>query len=569
MLDSEPGPVPRLTKVAEVRKLQTVLAAAKFYSDTPDGKWGDKSRTAVSDFQKKYDLKVTGKPNEETWNKLNEVARDRWKQAKAHSDENPEVSEVSAAEDSASQPEAANLQANAETENGEKAGAAPLGMVAQAKLASESAAGDHLIQTTIDSDSTSADSAKAATEAAPDNASPETEVASADAGPGKNVDPESLPISKAGEETEAVAENSQSEEAVQVADAGNSSPESDDENSSAKTGSTEPQNAGEAAVAAPKIAEVTLPEIDSNGKEKPVVVHVNADAGAARRTPIATPATISTELKPEQDKIKIEIADAGSAKAIKPSHVQAVPIVSGDKITAPGKDGKPVASKSLRKAPGATLRSTSKENELDRQMERAQDAARDENPGSATVSNNPTLSVEKSHVVEPVNSLVDKMSRSIESKAASDTDPNATRRAKEELAKAKTESDKRNAEEKVQEVEDAYKLLKSRFSDEVKHGSLADTMAKIDNGFAAMKQDFKKGNFAPIVERCDGFKLAIEMLTNDAAKLYVENCLEKKSVRNKLNKSAVKDIENLCGKNKYTEAADQIDKIAKLSKARS
>ena len=93
----------------------------------------------------------------------------------------------------------------------------------------------------------------------------------------------------------------------------------------------------------------------------------------------------------------------------------------------------------------------------------------------------------------------------------------------------------------------------------MKKGPLNGTLAKVDAGFKAMKEDYAKGNFDPIVERCDGFKLAIELLTNEAAEKYLVAKLDSKTARGKLSKSALKEIQVLKEKKKYIEAVSVLD----------
>lgn len=67
---ADPGPVPTLNTMDDVRKLQERLKAAGTYEGDVDGKWGDLTRTAMREFQEKAGVEVTGRPNRETWNAM-------------------------------------------------------------------------------------------------------------------------------------------------------------------------------------------------------------------------------------------------------------------------------------------------------------------------------------------------------------------------------------------------------------------------------------------------------------------------------------------------------------------
>ncbi len=63
----DPGPVPTLQNMKDVRKLQEQLKLAGTYTGEVDGKWGDLTRAAMREFQEKAGIEVTGRPNRETW----------------------------------------------------------------------------------------------------------------------------------------------------------------------------------------------------------------------------------------------------------------------------------------------------------------------------------------------------------------------------------------------------------------------------------------------------------------------------------------------------------------------
>lgn len=243
-------------------------------------------------------------------------------------------------------------------------------------------------------------------------------------------------------------------------------------------------------------------------KSDELVIRVNADAGASKSGSIATPAVVSKELK--------EVASAKSA--------------------APDPFG-----------PSAAVAADEKK--------------ADEAP-AVLVSAEPAQASTK--VVEPVSDLLGKVERDLQSSSAAPEASKAElKKALGDLEAAKKTSVSKKAKEKVDEVDAAYKLVKTRFSDELKKEPFADTMDKIENGYQAMKADFKKGNYDPIVERADGFKLAIELLANDAAKVYVEKKLESKSVREKISKTNLKEIEELQNQRKYLEASSLLDTSSK------
>lgn len=559
------GPVPRINKVADVKRLQETLAAARFYEAKADGKWGRQTITAVEAFQKKNKLKVSGKPDEATWKKLNEVVSARWevRPPKMRSAEKkvaakPEAVGASSGAAVAAEGKLASLEAPKAIVKI----TSPIAPVAEAPAAAER--DEEMKISAPESESAPAESAKAEPvkhEAAP--AEEPTEVAAAVPAKEEPVstpgaDAETLEISKPADNVDQAevteAPTPVKEEPVEVASA-------EVKRAIVIPPPSEPAPFAEVETAA--AAAPSEPENVASAAREDVVVRVNADAGLRTPEAMATPAVVSAEVKtpaPDDNNL-IAVAEAISApvevarpaEAIKaPAPAPAVELPE-ERIVAV--EPTVVASTKV-EAPGAQLRDQEREAALEKEMEKAQEL---EAAPTGMVSNPKPLEITKSsaRLVAPVDSLVQKVDREA-----------ASGKAKEEIEKAKTDALRKKAEDKVAEVEDAYKHLKDRFTDQVTKGSLANTMAKIDNGFTAMKGDFKKGNYSPIVDRCDGFKLAIEMLANDAAKLYVEATLDKKSVRSRLSKSEVDEIEKLCNKNKFIEAADQLDKVAKKGESK-
>ncbi len=55
---------------ASIRQVQVALKKAGYYKGNIDGKVGDMTKTAISDFQKDHGLKVDGILGQKTWNEL-------------------------------------------------------------------------------------------------------------------------------------------------------------------------------------------------------------------------------------------------------------------------------------------------------------------------------------------------------------------------------------------------------------------------------------------------------------------------------------------------------------------
>lgn len=259
------------------------------------------------------------------------------------------------------------------------------------------------------------------------------------------------------------------------------------------------------------------PESAAPSHKREVVVRVNADAGMPGNVALATPSAVSESFK----------KNAGSKS---PSRSSAV-------------------AQAIQK----------QRQSLEKELEEARVRVR-------TIASDSRYEIGKyaPKVLDPVNDLITKTQRALENNEGDAVElRKQISEALRGLDEAKKQSLARKAEEKVNEVESSYKAVKSRFSEEVKSGSLAETMGKIDSGFKAMQEDFKKANYDPIVELCDGFKLQIELLQKDAAKRYVDRRLASKSVKSKLSKSATAEVKSLLSQKKYVEAADLLDRSIK------
>jgi len=191
-----------------------------------------------------------------------------------------------------------------------------------------------------------------------------------------------------------------------------------------------------------------------------------------------------------------------------------------------------------------------------------------------SVSNDSTYEIKKyaPKMLEAVNNMADGLGGD----SLSD-DPEGTKerlaRITEELEKAKKESGRKKAESLVTGVRESYDDLKDSFSDRIKTLSLSDDeekkqretltvfVADIDRGFEAMEGDFKKGNYEPIFENGKAFKSTIDEINRGLAEIYVREKLSEKSLKSKLDKDEVEEIESLVEKSEHVKAADKLDKI--------
>lgn len=114
---SDPGPVPTLQTMADVRKLQERLKLAGTYEGEVDGKWGDLTRAAMRGFQENADLEVTGRPNRETWLALNSEDLDPATKVEADVDD-MKISEVASEASSDSDEVVVSLNADGTADPG-------------------------------------------------------------------------------------------------------------------------------------------------------------------------------------------------------------------------------------------------------------------------------------------------------------------------------------------------------------------------------------------------------------------------------------------------------------------
>ena len=280
-----------------------------------------------------------------------------------------------------------------------------------------------------------------------------------------------------------------------------------------------------AEAAKPPAGKVAAPEAPAKADaaaDEVVVKLNNVDAGAPVAETIATPAAVSSEAKQRSGAAE---ADAAAEAA--------------DKPVSDAKGGQPAVNPALEK-------------ELSHAQARI-----------AIAMNDSHYELGK-YAPEAAGSVND-MAGKVRDDVRANTRPTPEVRAEivkleSGLEEAKKEALRKKAEDKVAAVESAYTTLTGRFKDIVGKDPFKGTAEKIEAGYKAMKVDFKKGNYDPIVERCDGFKLAIDILMKDVADKYVAEKLGRKSVKSKLDKSTLKEIEKLRKEEKFIEAADVLDK---------
>jgi peptidoglycan hydrolase-like protein with peptidoglycan-binding domain len=441
------GPMPTLTTVADVTRIQEKLAAAGAYSGPVDGKWGQLTKDAMKSFQQKNSLATTGRPDKVTWEAL--VAK-----ADAGGAAPPDAAAVAAMPVSKLKSVAAAAVA-----------AAPAAKLpAKPEIELVSASKPSLIQSAV--------LESPAIAALP------------------SADAEKLEVSKpADEPVEAPAP-----EKAAVA----------------------PAPVKPAAPAPPP-----APAAAKAGEGEIVVKLNNVDAGKPAAETIATPVAVSTEAKPDG----AEVADkAGATPAAKSAAASATA----------KRDTNPALEKELAQAQARIAIAMS-----DSRYE---------------------LKKYAPQVVDSVNDLAGKVQTDVQSNAR--TTPEVRKdivKLESGLEEAKKVALRKKAEDKVAGVDAAYKSLTVRFKDAIAKEPFKGTAEKISAGYEAMKTDMKKGNYDPIVERCDGFRLAIEMLTNDVAEKYLADKLGRKSVKQTLNKSTLGEIDKLRKEKKFIEAADLLD----------
>ena len=272
-----------------------------------------------------------------------------------------------------------------------------------------------------------------------------------------------------------------------------------------------------AAASAP-IASDASPVAESPASRS-VVVKVNADAGVPDQPALPAPAAIGSG----------EAADSGVIR------------VPQEKVTSvPGS------------APAAAAAAVPRNDALERELAEAQARI-------AMVANDSRYEVRKyaPQNMEAVNSLADKVQRDLGSATAGEVQQNLVT-LESGLEEAKRLALRKKAQAHVESVDASYKLLTGRFAAQAGREPLKDTMEKVEMGYKAMKADLDKGNYDPILERCEGFKVSIDRLANDAARLYVADRLADKAVLAKLNKDTLKQIDGLKSSGKHVEAADLV-----------
>ena len=159
--------------------------------------------------------------------------------------------------------------------------------------------------------------------------------------------------------------------------------------------------------------------------------------------------------------------------------------------------------------------------------------------------------------MEAVSSLADKVQRDLGTATPGEVQQNLVT-LESGLEEAKRLAMRKKAQAHVDSVDASYKLLTGRFAAQAGREPLKEIMEKVELGYKAMKADLDKGNYDPILERCEGFKVSIDRLANDAARLYVADRLADKAVLAKLNKDTLKQIDGLKSGGKHVEAADVI-----------
>lgn len=434
-------PVPRITKVPEVRRIQQALVAAKCYSGVADGKWGHLTIVGLKSFQERSGLKMTGKMDKTTWAKL--YAAQQESAAGATAPATPNAVVASAPVAPPSEPKASIVTAKPEPAKAPAPVPAQASATAPVKLVSGSVgtqSGSVAPGIIAEARTALKNPAPAKTEAAPVVQKPTVEAAHA---------------------TTAAAVSG-------------------------------PQPGEVLAISGPA-AEGTTPKPN-------VVVSVgNSDANPGERPAIETPIAISPEAR--------DISASAGTQAAGQTRNEAL--------------------------------------ERDMAAARERDAAR---AGSLKAGG------ETVKVIGAADKVSDRLESPVETRSVS------TSRAATTKANPKAE-----AQAKVQEVEEAYKAVKARWAEQVRRGTLADTMSKIDSGFQAMKEDFKKGNYDPILKLGDGFKLRITMLSDEAAAAYVEDQMSNKTVRARISDEQAQEIEKLKKDKKFVEAADIVAACAKKS----
>lgn len=287
--------------------------------------------------------------------------------------------------------------------------------------------------------------------------------------------------------------------------------------------------------------------------EAPLVVKVNGDgvSNPDGVKPLATPASVSTlEAKGE------------SSAATDKAHATV-------KVSAPArsKDKKSESDADSKAAP-RDLAVASEDKEAEQEQFRKELASR--RAQIDTVGSDYDGKKYAPKTMEAVNNMV----ADFKIEAVSNNPTEARERlAKidQEIERAKSEAMKKKATETVEGVRKSYDALKKTFPSRIKALSLKDSeqkaqreeltelVAKVDLGFEAMEKDFKKGNYDPIFDNGKQFRSTIDEITRTVAEVYVSARLDEKTTRAKLDKSAIKEIEQAQKSEDHLKAAARLD----------
>lgn len=502
--EADTGPVPTLNSMEDVRRIQERLFAAKVYDGAIDGKWGKLTIDAMKAFQEKNDLEVTGKPNEKTWKKLSNITESQSKEiAKNVTPVDPgPVPTLSSVADVKKIQE---KLLEARVYEGEADGKWGKLTIDAMKSFQEQNGLDITGKPNLETWKKM------------------NEVAS-----GESLKKSSAVVNKA--------------KAIEVADIG-PVPSLD--------------SADDIKLLQEKLFQAGFYDGNIDGKWG------NMTTEAMKKYQEDNDLKVTGKPNTETwKKLNSGIADTLSiAKSAKKSK-DAVVVLNAD-----GASKSTVKAIATPKAVSETAKSGDiKKNEINKEIEDAK--ARIE-----SVNNNYDLKTYAPKSLDSLNGLVNKLSKDMASQDSnSEKTKESIKRINEELEKAKTESQKKRADRKVSGVEESYKEVKNKFTSYIKSfpakseaekekkENLESMMGKIDAGFEAMKSDFKKGNYEPIIERCDGFQMMIGIFANDLSKGYLKAELAKKSVNDKLPKNRLNEIKSLQDKNKNFEAALLLEK---------
>lgn len=567
--DLNPDRVPTLRNMKDVRLIQHALYAVGTYAEEPDGKWGKKTIAAMREFQEREGLDVTGKPNSRTWKRLVERAEEMVSARPAPKPASPPATEkgenaTATAKSAPSDPDSASAPVSA---------AAPVVNVPPAPDLPE-----RLLTQVTPGQGRTAVSGTALKE-------PDRTVAAAGSAP-EEQDVVVLPgVDRTGPIVVAEDKLTRPPRA----------PEPAPESPSAPLPISTPGLPEEPApAAAPLIASTPdpfAPTLKAEAAQEPKAV-----AAATDPDPIPTPAEVSRhavesvanlpepagaatdpdETDGSEGQLVPSLSSSGriiaapepvASAAKAPAGLAAAPVLARTTPAAATPDKAAVPATKVTLPPSKEdLREAERVKQLETRV--AEIRAAVEAAGADA-----TLDLAK-HAPQHLNAarrLLDEAAGKLQgNRTDSAGAEKALKAVEEELQQGRSKSLKAQADDKVAKVEAAYKALKDRFSDTIRRDSqLAETMTKIDGGYEAMKEDFKKGNYEPIVLRCDGFKLAIENLMTSAAKEYVAAELKKKSVQSALKSDVEKEIAALQKKEQYLEAADLLDSALKDKKSDS